>query len=94
MVMNRMYSLKNEQPDLSSVANFGELWFTHYETIEGSCTVQVNFNLPTYFISLIIDHVSVLIYSFSHIYTVYIYIYMCVYVYTGCFTTLGHNCRR
>jgi len=33
---------------------------------------QINFNLPTYFILLIIDHIFVLIYSFLHIHIFYI----------------------
>ena len=43
-------------------------WFDGYDTIEGSCTKHVNFNLPAAFtLLLIIDHTTVLVYSFSHI---------------------------
>jgi hypothetical protein len=41
---------------------------------------QINFNLPTSFILLIIDHIFVIVYSFLHIY-IYIYVCVCVYIY-------------
>jgi len=66
-VTNRTYLLYNATAlHLSAVANFGGLWFVLYETVEGGCTVHVNFNLPTSFILLIIVHTSVLIYRFWH----------------------------
>ena len=71
--------------------NYGKLSFARYETTEGSCTVHVNCNLPKSFILLIIDHISLLKYTSSHIICIYIYFYCALFTLIVCIFTKFYN---
>jgi hypothetical protein len=74
MVKNTPTCHKRPRPRLLAVANFEERWCACYRSTEESCTVNVNCNVPTFCALLIIYHISVLIYSLSHIFMYLVYI--------------------